>query len=256
NPAEAVTNNIAGTWNVTDLAAQHRVERLVMISTDKAVRPTSVMGASKRVAEQLVQELAHAHGSNFVAVRFGNVLGSRGSVVPTFLRQLAEGGPLTLTHPDMRRYFMTIPEAVQLVLQASVLGQGGEIFALDMGRPVRISDLADDLIRLSGLEPGRDIEIVYTGLRPGEKMYEEVFFDGEGITPTSHPKILHTATTSTPGGLVSLVRLMEVRANAGADADELRSYLMTLVPDYVPQLADTPRGKTTVSPPRALSATG
>jgi FlaA1/EpsC-like NDP-sugar epimerase len=236
NPAEAVTNNVAGTLNVAELAATHGVERLVMISTDKAVRPTSVMGASKRVAEQVVQELAAVHGTNFVAVRFGNVLGSRGSVVPTFLRQVAEGGPLTLTHPDMRRYFMTIPEAVQLVLQASVLGQGGEIFALDMGTPIRIADLAADLIRLSGLTPGRDIQIVYTGLRPGEKLHEEVFFEGEGVKPTKHPKILYTTTPEVPRGLLSLVRLMEERASHGADGSELRSYLSTLVPDYTPHV--------------------
>lgn len=233
NPGEAVTNNIVGTWNVTELAAAHGVRRLVMISTDKAVRPTSVMGASKRIAEQLVQEVALANNLNFVAVRFGNVLGSRGSVVPTFLRQISEGGPITLTHPEMRRYFMTIPEAVQLVLQASLLGQGGEVFALDMGEPVKISDLANDLIRLSGLEPGRDIEIVYTGLRPGEKLYEEVFFEGEGVAATSHPKVLWTRTPATPAGLYSLVRVLEDRATRGASAEEIRSYLKVLVPEYV-----------------------
>ncbi len=233
NPGEAVTNNIVGTWNVTELAAAHGVSRLVMISTDKAVRPTSVMGASKRIAEQLVQEVALDKGVNFVAVRFGNVLGSRGSVVPTFLRQISEGGPLTLTDPEMRRYFMTIPEAVQLVLQASLLGRGGEVFALDMGAPVRIADLANDLIRLSGLEPGRDIKVIYTGLRPGEKLYEEVFFEGEGVESTSHPKILWTATPATPAGLFSLVRVLEERATRGASASEVRTYLKVLVPEYV-----------------------
>jgi FlaA1/EpsC-like NDP-sugar epimerase len=234
NPAEAVTNNIAGTWNIAELSAAHGVNRLVMISTDKAVRPTSVMGASKRVAEQLVQEIAIDRGVHFVAVRFGNVLGSRGSAVPIFLRQIEAGGPVTLTDPAMRRFFITIPEAVQLVLQASVLGRGGDVFALDMGEPVRIADLADDLIRLSGLEPGRDIEVIFTGIRPGEKLYEEVFFEGEGVTPTAHAKILHTITPTPPVGLTSVVREMETRANAGAAPSELRALLRRLVPEYTP----------------------
>jgi FlaA1/EpsC-like NDP-sugar epimerase len=232
NPAEAVTNNVIGTLNVAELAAQVGVERLVMISTDKAVRPTSVMGASKRIAEQVVQLVAERSGSNFVAVRFGNVLGSRGSVVPTFLKQIATGGPLTLTHPEVRRFFMTIPEAVQLVLQAAALGQGGEVFALDMGKAVKIVDLATDLVRLSGLEPGHDIDLVYTGLLPGEKLYEEVFFEGDEVTVTSHPKILRTAAPAAPALLIEAVRRLEAHAEAGAAAAELRGQIGRLVPDY------------------------
>jgi FlaA1/EpsC-like NDP-sugar epimerase len=186
---EAITNNVLGTWNVLRAAEEYGVERFVLISTDKAVNPTCVMGATKRMAELLVVAAAQRTGHAYIAVRFGNVLGSRGSVIPIFQRQIAAGGPLTVTHPDMRRYFMTIPEAVQLVLQAGVLGQGGEVFVLDMGQPVRILDLATDLIKLSGLEPGRDIEIVYTGIRPGEKLNEELFLEGEDYQRTKHHKI-------------------------------------------------------------------
>ena len=175
NPVEAITNNVFGTMNVLDAAIAGDVPNFVMISTDKAVNPTSVMGASKRVAEMLVLRAAKQTGKRFVAVRFGNVLGSRGSVVPTFKKQLAIGGPLTVSHPEMQRYFMTIPEAVHLVLQAALIGKGGEVFVADMGEPVKIVDLAKDLIELSGLELGRDIDIVFTGIRPGEKLYEELF---------------------------------------------------------------------------------
>lgn len=198
NAEEAITNNILGTLNVLRAAEQNRVKRFVLISSDKAINPTSIMGATKRIAELLTRAAAQRSGQHYMAVRFGNVLGSRGSVVPIFQQQIAAGGPLTLTHPDMTRYFMTIPEAVQLVLQAAVFGDGGEIFVLDMGRPVRILDLATDLIRMSGLEPGRDIRIVYQGVRPGEKLSEELFLASEAHHRTRHEKIFVTAQANPP----------------------------------------------------------
>jgi FlaA1/EpsC-like NDP-sugar epimerase len=189
NPAEAVTNNIIGTRNLLTAALAVDVQRFVMISTDKAVNPTNIMGASKRAAELLVHRAGRESGRPYVAVRFGNVLGSNGSVVLTFKQQIAAGGPVTVTHPDMRRYFMTIPEAVQLVLQAATLGKGDEVFILDMGEPVKIVDLARDLIELSGLEVGRDIDIVFTSPRPGDKLFEELFINGEKHARTCHEKI-------------------------------------------------------------------
>jgi FlaA1/EpsC-like NDP-sugar epimerase len=189
NIEEAVTNNILGTKNIVDTALKYQVKRLVMISTDKAIRPVNVMGATKRIAEMLVLDAAHQHHRAFSVVRFGNVLGSRGSVVPRFKRQIAAGGPVTVTHPEMKRYFMTIPEAVHLVLQASTLSKGGENYILDMGQPVRIVDLAEDLIRLSGFEPGKDIKIVFTGIRPGEKISEDLWDKGFSYSPTTHPDI-------------------------------------------------------------------
>jgi len=232
NMAEAVTNNVLGTKNIAELSAEFGVEHLVLISTDKAVRPTNVMGATKRVAEQIVQEIAETHGRNFVAVRFGNVLGSRGSVVPTFLRQIEAGGPVTVTHPEMRRYFMTIPEAVQLVLQAGAIGKGGEVFVLDMGEPVKILDLATDLIRLSGLEVDTDIEIRFSGSRPGEKLYEELFFDSESALPTGHPKVLRAKNGVLPIGLSTVVDLLVDGARRGWSDDQLRNLLGRLVPDF------------------------
>ena len=189
NVEEAITNNILGTSNIVEASLAHDVERLVMISTDKAIRPINVMGATKRIAEMIVLDAAGRSGRSYSVVRFGNVLGSRGSVVPLFKRQISRGGPVTVTHPDMQRYFMTIPEAVYLVLQSASMGEGGELFILNMGQQVRILDLAEDLIRLSGLEPGKDIEIVFSGVRPGEKLSEDLWEEGHDFQPTAHPDI-------------------------------------------------------------------
>jgi FlaA1/EpsC-like NDP-sugar epimerase len=189
NVSEAVKNNIAGTRNLANLSDQFGVENFVLVSTDKAVNPTSVMGASKRVAELVVQDIARRSKTKFGAVRFGNVLDSRGSVIPTWRKQIELGGPVTVTHPDAVRYFMLIPEAVQLIVQAGALGANGDIFVLDMGNPVKILDLANDLIRLSGLRPGADIGIIFVGLRPGEKLYEELLTAEEGLTATRYKKI-------------------------------------------------------------------
>jgi FlaA1/EpsC-like NDP-sugar epimerase len=189
NPLEAVKNNILGTHNIAECSHEFAVERFVMVSTDKAVNPTNVMGASKRAAEMIVQSLDQISQTIFTSVRFGNVLGSRGSVIPLFKRQIEEGGPVTVTHPEMIRYFMTIPEAVQLVIQTGALASGGEVFILDMGKPVRIADLARDLIRLSGFEPDKDIKIIYSGIRPGEKLFEELLTSEEGAAGTKHDRI-------------------------------------------------------------------
>jgi len=189
NPGEAIKNNVVGTQIVADVASDFGTSNFVMISTDKAVNPTSIMGSSKRIAEMYIQDLNRTSQTHFVTVRFGNVLDSNGSVVPIFRKQIAEGGPVTVTHLEMKRYFMTIPEASQLVLQAAAMGKGGEIFVLDMGEPVKIVDLAKELITLSGFRPGEDIEIIFTGPRPGEKLFEELSIKGEDMQPTRHPKI-------------------------------------------------------------------
>lgn len=196
NPSEAVSCNILGTKLLADLAVKHKVKKFVMISTDKAVNPTNVMGCSKRIAEIYVQSLNNYQVSTnmgktaFVTTRFGNVLGSNGSVIPLFKSQIKEGGPVTVTHPDISRYFMTIPEACQLVLEAGTMGRGGEVFIFDMGKSIKILDLANKMIRLSGLEPERDIKIVFTGMREGEKLFEELMTTSENTLPTHHPKIL------------------------------------------------------------------
>jgi FlaA1/EpsC-like NDP-sugar epimerase len=192
NVEEAITNNVIGTRNVVQVSTNFEVERFVLISTDKAVKPINVYGATKRLAEMIVIDAAQRSGRAFTVVRFGNVLGSRGSIVPRFKSQIARGGPVLITHPDMERFFMTIPEAVHLVLQASAMGQGGEAFILNMGDQIRIIELAEDLIRLSGLEPGRDIEIAFTGIRPGEKLSEDLWEQGTYFQPTDHSEIFRS----------------------------------------------------------------
>ncbi len=234
NVLEALRNNVLGTQSVVDAALEAHVKHLVLISTDKAVRPTSVMGASKRIAEQIVQIAARESGYAYVSVRFGNVLGSRGSVVPTFLRQIRAGGPVMITHPEMRRYFMTIPESVQLVLQAFALGKNGEVFCLDMGEPVTILSLARDLIQLSGLEPYVDVDIQFTGARPGEKLYEEMFFGSEEALPTEHPKVLCARKAqlhvNAQTGIAALRRHLE--HNTCIDEATLRAAIHSLVEDF------------------------
>jgi FlaA1/EpsC-like NDP-sugar epimerase len=190
NPEEAIQNNFIGTKILSDLAIENQVDKFVMISTDKAVNPTNVMGASKRVAEIYIQSINYTCNTSFITTRFGNVLGSNGSVIPRFKRQIESGGPVTVTHPDVTRFFMTIPEACQLVLEASAMGNGGEIFIFDMGKSVKVADLAKNMIKLSGLKLGKDIQLVYTGLRPGEKLYEELLHDAENTLPTHHPQIM------------------------------------------------------------------
>lgn len=243
NPSEAITNNVLGTRNVLNAAMLTGVERFVMISSDKAVNPTSIMGVSKRVAELLVHQAAKLTGHPYVAVRFGNVLGSRGSVVHTFRKQIANGGPVTITHPDMTRYFMTIPEAVQLVLQAAVLGQRSEVFLLDMGEPIKIVDLARDLIELSGLEVERDIDIIFTSTRPGEKLYEELFIPGEQYRRTRHQKIFVVDSASNAVDVAEpdsqryhLAEAIEDLEEASSidDRAAIISAFKALVPEYQP----------------------
>jgi FlaA1/EpsC-like NDP-sugar epimerase len=238
-PGEAIQNNSLGTAQLADLALEFGVARFILISTDKAINPTNVMGATKRLAEMYVQALyaAHPNQTKFMAVRFGNVLGSSGSVIPLFHRQIAEGGPVKVTHPEMTRYFMTIPEASMLVLQSAVQGTGGEIFVLDMGSPVKIVDLARQMIELSGLKPDEDIQIEFIGVRPGEKLFEEVTHKGENFAPTTHPKICRFI--SQPADLAQIRKtLQRLRANLHQfEADELKLMLKEAVPDYEPYLA-------------------
>jgi FlaA1/EpsC-like NDP-sugar epimerase len=190
NPSESILTNILGTKNIADLSHQHGVERFVFVSTDKAVNPTNVMGASKRIAEIYIQSLGKQSATKFITTRFGNVLGTSGSVIPRFKKQIEQGGPITITHPEITRYFMTIPEASQLVLEAASMGKGGEIFVFDMGPSIKILDLARKMIQLSGLKEGKDIQITYTGLRPGEKLFEELLANSENTLPTHHKQIL------------------------------------------------------------------
>ncbi|MGH9941875.1 MAG: polysaccharide biosynthesis protein, partial [Pyrinomonadaceae bacterium] len=231
NPCEAVKNNILGTQTLGELAGEYGAETFVLISTDKAVRPTSVMGAAKRVAELVTQSLDRQFATRYVAVRFGNVIGSAGSVIPIFQEQIRKGGPVTVTHPDMVRYFMTIPEAAQLVMQAGAMGEGGEIFVLDMGEPVRLLDLAKDVITLSGFRPYEDLNIVFTGLRPGEKLFEELEMTDEHMSKTRHPKIFVGRIAAYPEEQVrhALQRLAHL-AHRGQEA-ELRQYLNELLPE-------------------------
>ena len=231
NPGEAIKNNVFGTRTLGELAGEHGAEAFVMISTDKAVRPTSIMGASKRVAELVVQNLGARYATRYVAVRFGNVLGSAGSVIPIFREQIARGGPVQVTHPDMKRYFMTIPEATVLALEAGAMGEGGEIFVLDMGEPVLILDLAKRLIELSGHEPFKDIDILFTGIRPGEKLFEELETSGEAIAKTRHPKIFigKIAGRSTEEMARALLRLQVLADDARGE--ELRHFLAEFLPE-------------------------
>ncbi len=237
NPEEAIKNNVIGTYNVAFMANKYKVDKCVLISTDKAVNPTNIMGATKRIAEMIIQSFNSQSETDYVAVRFGNVLGSNGSVIPLFKNQIKDGGPVTVTHPDIIRYFMTIPEAVQLVLQASSMAKGGEIFVLDMGEPVKIKDLAYNLIRLSGLEPEEDIEIVYTGLRPGEKLYEELLIiNNDNQTKTHIEKIFIEKPISIHSE--NLLYSIEKLKNAARDMDicDEIEIIKELVPTYVPKI--------------------
>lgn len=237
NPEEALKNNILGTNNLAEAADAAKVKTFVLISTDKAVNPTSIMGTTKRVAEMIIQSLDKRSKTKFVAVRFGNVLGSRGSVIPTFKKQIAKGGPVTVTHPEMVRFFMTIPEASQLVIQAGAMAQGGEIFILDMGKPVKIVDLARDLIRLSGFEPDIDIPIKFTGMRPGEKLYEELLTAEEGTSATTHKRIFvakpNTINTNQLEELIHTIR----EKGSYLTREEVIGHLQSVVPTFRKQAA-------------------
>lgn len=235
NPPEAVSNNILGTKNLVDISIETGVKHFVYVSTDKAVNPTSVMGATKRVAEMIVINAARENNLHYVAVRFGNVLGSRGSVIFTFKQQIASGGPVTVTHPDITRYFMTIPEAVQLVLQASVLGDGGEIFILDMGDQIKVIDMARDMIKLSGYDEGKDINIIFTGLRPGEKLFEELIVPGEEYGNTTHKKILIAKNAGTDFLVDLEPKLNELFSYLSLrDKHNIIMILKSIVPEYNP----------------------
>lgn len=238
-PTEAIRNNAWGTAQLAELAIQMNVDRFVLISTDKAINPTSVMGASKRLAEMYLQSLfaANPNGTRLMAVRFGNVLGSSGSVIPVFKEQIARGGPVTVTDPEMTRYFMTIPEAVGLVLQSGAQGTGGEVFLLDMGKPVKIVDLARQLIQLSGLEPDKDIKIEFVGLRPGEKLFEELNYEQESLIETSHPKIRRFSAQPAPLEEMQQILNQFLEVLYEVDADRCKLMLKAAVPEYTPSLS-------------------
>ncbi len=243
NPGEAIRNNILGSRTVAELAHRHGVDAFVMVSTDKAVNPTSVMGASKRVAEIFVQALAATSKTRFITVRFGNVLGSEGSVVPIFKEQIARGGPVTVTHPEMIRYFMTIPEASQLVLQAATMGNGGEIFILEMGEPIKIANLARDLIRLSGYRPDEDIQIAFSGMRPGEKLYEEINLSEENANKTKHPRIW--IGKREPRSLADVTAMIDELVSMARKVTkvELLRALKRVIPEFTPEgLGEAPAG--------------
>ncbi len=238
HPVEAVRNNVLGTWNLASKSCERGVQRFVLISTDKAVKPANVMGGTKRVAEMICQGLNGEGPTRFVAVRFGNVLESNGSVVPYFRRQISRGGPVTVTHPEVSRYFMTIPEAVQLVLQASGMGRGGEIYLLDMGEPVKILDLAKDFISLSGLTLGEDIDIKFTGLRPGEKLHEELIAERESMKSTNHPKIFEVNSSPIHWNVVKREIEDLIAQMNREDEKEIVQMLRKVVPDYHPEEGD------------------
>jgi FlaA1/EpsC-like NDP-sugar epimerase len=231
SPNEAIKNNVFGTWVTVAAADLYGAERFVLISTDKAVNPTNIMGASKRICEMIIQTYNNRSKTEFVAVRFGNVLGSNGSVIPLFKKQIEEGGPVTVTHPDIIRYFMTIPEAVSLVLQAGAYAKGGEIFVLDMGEPVKILDLAENLIRLSGYRPYEDIDIIFTGLRPGEKLYEELLMDEEGLQETQN-KLIHIGKPIEIDEEKFLQQLEELKAACLLEPTDIRRLIKEIVPTY------------------------
>ena len=234
SPNEAIKNNVLGTWKIVQASDKWHVKKFVMISTDKAVNPTNIMGASKRLCEMIIQTYDKMSETSFVAVRFGNVLGSNGSVIPLFKKQIAEGGPVTVTHPDIIRYFMTIPEAVSLVLQAGAYAKGGEIFVLDMGEPVRILDLARNLILLSGHKPDEDIDIVFTGLRPGEKLYEEMLMKEEGMQETEN-KLIHIGKPIDMDESAFMEKLVGLGNYVVNEPSDIREYVQKLVPTYHPQ---------------------
>lgn len=231
SPNEAVKNNVFGTWKTAQAAAFYGVKKFVMISTDKAVNPTNIMGASKRICEMIIQTFNKHYDTEFVAVRFGNVLGSNGSVIPLFKRQIAQGGPVTVTHPDIIRYFMTIPEAVSLVLQAGAYAKGGEIFVLDMGEPVKILDLAKNLIRLSGYKLDEDIKIEFTGLRPGEKLYEELLMDEEGLQDTAN-KMIHIGKPIELDEMKFFAQLKALKEESKNESADIRQLIKEIVPTY------------------------